>query len=595
MEVTGPMASARKAGTHKGYRWEVAAPWEAAAAAARQLRISPLVAQLLHNRGIDDADAVGSFLDPKLTDLHPPEMLPDIDVAAERLCRAVRQREKVCIYGDYDVDGMTGVAILYRLLAPAGAEVDYYVPHRLDEGYGVNTEAIEKIAADGAKVLVTVDCGVSAVGPVARARELGMDVIVTDHHSPDEVLAECLAVVHPGLPGGAYPNPDLSGAGVAFKLAWQTAKVLCGSERVDEATRSYLLEATSLAALGIIADVVPLLGENRVLAAYGLKGLAAIEHKGIRALLRSARLVGEKLDSVHVGFRLAPRLNAAGRMGHARLAVELLARPEEARCAEIADYLEKQNDERRNVEREIARQATQLVETGDAPAPTDHAIVLASEDWHAGVVGIVCSRLVDRFGRPTVLIALDGDEGQGSARSIDGFHMRDALAACSDHLTGFGGHAMAAGLRLPAGNVGPFAEAFAAYAAEHVNAELLTPVLRIDAEATLASLGSRVVEHLEKLAPFGRGNPKPVVVVRGVEVLNPPQRMGRDGNTVGFIVGAPGAGRKGGRMRCVGFGMGDLADELAGARTIDIAGEPTLNRYMGRASVEMHLRDVRLA
>jgi single-stranded-DNA-specific exonuclease len=562
---------------------------------ARRLKLSPLMAQVLHNRGVDDGDDVRSFLHPKLTDLHPPEDLPDIDAAAERLCRAVRDREKICIYGDYDVDGMTGVAILYRLLAPAGADVDYYVPHRLDEGYGVNAEAIEQIAAEGAKLLVTVDCGVSAPAAVARAAELGMDVIVTDHHEPGEALPDCLAVVHPGLPGGSYPNPELSGAGVAFKLAWQTARRLCGSQRVDDATRAYLLEATSLAALGIIADVVPLLGENRILAAYGLRGLAAVKHKGIRALLTSARLVGEKLNSVHVGFRLAPRLNAAGRMGHARLAVELLARPEAARCAEIADYLEKQNAERQRVEREITRQAAERVKAGDAPAPTDHAIVLAAEGWHAGVVGIVASRLVDRFARPAVLIALEGGEGAGSGRSVDGFHLRDALAACAEHLTGFGGHAMAGGLRLPAENVKPFAEAFAAYAAEHIAPELLTPALRIDAEAALAELDYRLVEHLEKLSPFGRGNPRPVVAVRGVEVLSPPQRMGRDGNTVSFIVGpAGGPSAKGGRLRCVGFGMGRLADELVGVRTIDVAGEPVLNRYMGRVSVEMHLSDVRL-
>ncbi len=593
-----------KAGTHRGLRWELAAPWDGAAAAARRLKVTPLIAQVLHNRGLDDAGEARRFLSPKLTDLHPPELLGGVDAAAERICGALRKGEKVCIYGDYDVDGMTAVAILCRCLALAGADVEYYVPHRIEEGYGVNVEAVEAIAAQGTKLLVTVDCGVAAVEPLRRAGELGMDVIVTDHHAPGESLPAAVAVVHPALGGGKYPNPDLSGAGVAFKLAWQVARRVSGlgagpvaPGRVNEPMRRFLLEATSLAALGVIADVVPLLGENRVLAAYGLKGLAAVDHAGIRALVKSAGLAGAKLDSYDVGFRLAPRLNAAGRMGHARLAVELLARPERARCAEIAHYLEQQNTRRQRVEREILKQAVARIDSGDLPAPADHAIVLAGQGWHGGVVGIVASRLVDRFARPAVLIALDGDDGQGSARSIEGFHMRDALAACADHLRSFGGHSMAGGVRLSAGRVEAFAAAFTRYAAEHLSPELLTATLRVDAEASLPELDAAAVGHLEKLAPFGRGNPHPVVAVRAVRVLSPPQRMGRDGATGGFIVGSDvgpsGAFLPGRRMRCVGFGMGELADELAGVGAIDIAGEPVLNRFRNRVSVEMRLRDVR--
>jgi len=586
------MAPSSEARTHRGYRWQVAPAWAEARAVARRRRTSPLIVQVLRNRGVEGPEAMRQFLEPRLTDLHPPERLGGVTDAAQRIAAAVAGGEKICVYGDYDVDGMTGVAILCRCLAVAGADVDYYVPHRVEEGYGVNVEAVEKIAADGAKLLVTVDCGIGAIEPLARAAELGMDIIVTDHHTPGQGLPDAAAVVHPALPGADYPNGDLSGAGVAFKLAWQIARAVCGRQRVDEPTRSFLLEATSLAALGTIADVVPLLGENRVLASYGLKGLAATEHPGLAALLRSAGLAGERLDAYHVGFLLAPRLNAAGRMGHARLAVELLARPESAPCDEIAAYLEQQNTQRQRVEREIFRQAVERVEAGDLPAPSDHAIVLASRDWHAGVVGIVASRVVDRFARPAVLIALDGEDGQGSARSVEGFHMRDALAACGAHLRGFGGHAMAGGLRLAAGDVPAFARAFADYAAEHLTADLLIPALRIDAEADLAELDFRVVERLEKLAPFGRGNPRPVVAVRGVKVLSPPQRMGRDGGTVSFIAGADGRAGTRTRLRCVGFQMGALAEDLVGVEAVDIAGEPVLNRFRGRVSVEMRLRDV---
>ncbi|HET6426971.1 MAG TPA: single-stranded-DNA-specific exonuclease RecJ [Phycisphaerae bacterium] len=585
-----------RAGRRGGYRWEVAPPWAGAAEAARRARITPLIAQILHNRHVDGPDDIRRFFDPKLTDLHPPELLPGIEAAADRIAKAVRSGDKICIYGDYDVDGMTAVAILFRCLMLHGAEADYYVPHRLEEGYGVNADAMRVIAASGAKLLVTVDCGISAVAELAEAARLGMDVIVTDHHAPPEELPAAVAVVHPALGEGAYPNPNLSGAGVAFKLAWQVAKAICGRQRVDEPMRNFLLEATSLAALGTIADVVPLTGENRVLATYGLQGLAATAHAGIRALLESAGLTGTKLDAQHVGFALGPRLNACGRMGHARLAVELLARADAGRCRRIAEHLERQNNRRREVEREIAAVAIERVERGELPAPADHAVVAAGKDWHAGVVGIVASRVVDRFARPAVIIALDGQMGRGSARSIPGFNMHDALAACADHLESFGGHAMAGGLTVRAEKVEDFARAFAAYAAENLDADLLTPVLRIDAETSLSALSYPVVQRLERLAPFGVGNPRPVVAARGVRILRAPQRMGRAGAAVNFIVAQDAAGvtGRGARMRCVGFGMGHLADELAGVNEVDLAAEPVLNHYNSSTSVELHVKDVRL-
>ncbi len=582
------MVPAEKAWKHDGCRWDVAEPWPRAQEVARRLKTSRLIAQVMHNRGLDDPDRIRAFLTPKLTDLHPPELLGGVTAAAERLSRAVRDGERICIYGDYDVDGMTGLAILYRCLAMFGANVDYYVPHRLEEGYGVNAEAVGAIAADGTKLLVTVDCGITGNGPLGRAGDTDMDVIVTDHHAPGPELPDVLAVVHPALPGSTYPNADLCGAGVAFKLAWQLARVMCGSDRVDEPTRNFLLEATSLAALGTIADVVPLVGENRILAVYGLKALAVTEHVGLRALLESARLTGEKLDAYHVGFRLAPRLNACGRMGHARLAVELLTRAEAPRCREIAAYLAQQNTDRQKIERAITEQAAEMVLTGTSAASSNKAIVLASTEWHGGVIGIVASRLMERFGRPTVLIAVGEDGAQGSGRSIPVFHMRDALAACAEHLTSFGGHAMAGGVRLSADRVESFAAAFRAYASRRLSDEDLQPVLHIDAETTLGELSYGLVEQLERFAPFGRGNPRPTFSLRGVRMLTPPQRLGRGGGTLSVLLSDEQA-----RIRCVGFGMGQLADRLAGIDRLDVAGSPVLNRYNGRVTVELHLRDVR--
>ncbi len=570
-------------------RWLVAEPFGGAEELARELRISPLVAQILHNRGIADAAAAKSFLAPKLTDLIDPSALPGATAAAKRIAAAVRGREKIVIYGDYDVDGITATAILHGCLSMVGADVSYYVPHRLEEGYGVNSEAVAKIIADGAKLLITVDCGISAVEQVAQATAGGLDLIVTDHHTCGDMLPAATAIVHPSLPGAQSPNPHLCGAGVAFKLAWQVSREICGQDRVDEKMREFLLNATCLAALGTIADVVPLTGENRVLATYGLRGLPAAKHPGLAAMIESAGLVGEKLDAYHVGFVLAPRLNACGRMGHAGLAVELLTTAPPQRCVEIASYLVQQNTQRQAVEREVAQQAIDMALSMGMDAPACRAVVLASENWHGGVIGIVASRVVERLGRPAILISFNGDGvGHGSGRSIAGFNIRDAMAACGEHLISFGGHAMAGGLRIHRDKIDAFRTALCDYAAKAIPADGLLPGLRIDAESTLGAINHNVVEHLSRLAPFGQGNPSPLLAFGGCELLGPPRRMGKSGQAVSLFLRQNGVS-----MRAVGFGMGDLADDLAGINRVDIAGEPLVNTFNGSSSVEIRLKDVR--
>ena len=570
------------------YLWRVEPVFDDADGFARQVGTAPLVAQVLANRGITDVEAAKRFLNPKLTDLHDPSELTGATDAAARIVAACRNGERIVLYGDYDVDGMTGVAILYSCLSLAGADVDVYVPHRLDEGYGLHPDALDSLIAAGGKLIVTVDCGISAVEAVAHARAKGVDLIVTDHHVISDALPDATVIVHPAAPPGDYPFRDLAGAGVAFKLAWQVARELCGSDRVDEPMREFLLNATCLAALGTIADVVPLIDENRVIATYGLTGLPHTQHMGLRALIESAGLDGEKLDAFHVGFVLAPRLNAAGRMGHAAEAVELLTGRAGERSREIADYLTQQNTERQKVERAIADQAIEMVESRNLASDDRRGIVLASEDWHGGVIGIVASRLVRRFNRPAVMIAVNGDgKGQGSCRSIDGLHMRDALAACDEHLLSFGGHAMAAGLSIDPANIDAFAEAFVAYANSQLSPDDLTPTLRVDAETTIGLLNYQAVEHLARLAPHGQSNPEPVIALRGCRVIGDPRRMGQRGNTIGMTLGCDNA-----TIRAVGFGMGDLADHLVGINTIDVAGTPKFNTFRGRTNVEFMLKDV---
>jgi single-stranded-DNA-specific exonuclease len=550
--------------------------------------LSGLVARLLGHRGVHTRDQADAFLRPSLAHLHDPQQLGGAEPAAQRIAQAVREGERIAIYGDYDVDGIAASAILHACLKMVGAEAELYVPHRLDEGYGLNHQAVETLVAGGTQLLVTVDCGISAIDEVAGARSAGVDVIVTDHHALGPALPDAHHIVHPALPSADYPNEHLCGAGVALKLAWQVARELCGNHRVDEPMREFLLDATCLAALATIADVVPLLGENRALAYHGLRGLSASKHPGLRALLASAKLTGEALDAFHVGFVLAPRLNACGRMGHAQLAVELLTTAEGDRAAEIAAYLDKQNTQRQRVEREIADQAIARVERQGLDGPDTRMIVLAGDDWHGGVIGIVASRLVDRFHKPAILICPSEDGlGRGSGRSVPQLHMRDAMQAASEHLEGFGGHAMAGGLTIRMDRVEAFAEAINAYATEHLADAPEADELEIEAEADLSELTYRTVEQIRQLGPFGAGNPAPVIAVRNCRLVSPPRRMGRRGNTVGLQIGG-----NGGTIKAVGFRMGDLADRLVGVNTVDIAGEPMLNTYNGRTSVQLKLVDV---
>ncbi|NIA17353.1 MAG: single-stranded-DNA-specific exonuclease RecJ, partial [Planctomycetes bacterium] len=388
---------------------------------AKKLRISPLIAQLLINRGITTPEAGKSFLQPKLSDLVEPEKMPGVGAAVERIAKAVRDREKITIYGDYDVDGITATAILFQLLKMLDANVDYYIPHRLDEGYGLNAEAIEKIAAAGTNVLITVDCGVTAFKSAALAAELKMDLIITDHHQfAAGQLPQAVAIVHAGL-DKSYPWQSPSGAMVAFKLAWAVANSFKVNGKTDPKLREFLINATVLAAMGTIADVVDISGENRIITSFGLRAMADTEMTGLKSLIEMVRLTNEAINSYHVGFCIAPILNAAGRMGHARLAVELLTGTNRLNSIKITQYLKQQNNQRKQYERKIFAQASEMVSGNGMNHPDRRSIVIGSSDWHTGVIGIVASRMVDKYYRPAIMINISEDKAQGSARSIPGF------------------------------------------------------------------------------------------------------------------------------------------------------------------------------
>lgn len=554
----------------------------------------PLYARVLAARGLADASAAEAFLHPALRELHPPSLIPDLDRAAARLVAAAAAGEPIAIYGDYDVDGITATAILYHTLKhlfPA-ATVRTYVPHRLEEGYGLNAEALEQLARSGIKVVVSVDCGVTAVKPAAAARAAGLDLIITDHHNPPHSVADlpdAYAVVHPRRPDSTYPFDHLSGAGVAYKLAWRLATLHARSDRVDQPTRELLVELLALASLGTIADVVPLVGENRVFARHGLGRIKHSSIAGLRALVEASGLAGEDVDAEDVGFKLAPRLNACGRMGHAREAVELLTVAPPERAAEIARELTRQNDHRRKTEQLILEQAVELAEAAGMTTPDRRAIVLAHPDWHAGVVGIVCSRLVERFHRPAILLCRKGDECHGSGRSVDGFSLHAALCSCAHHLAAFGGHDMAAGLRLAADRLDTFIGDFLEIAGRHIAPDRLVGTLTYDAEARHAELTPDMVRRLALLAPFGRGNPSLRVRVNNASVESGPDAFGRNNKHVSWRI------RQDGRLlRLVAWNWADQPDLPRRGQRIDAVITPRLNVWNGMTSVECELHDLRL-
>jgi single-stranded-DNA-specific exonuclease len=560
---------------------------DAIARLASALRTSPVVAQLLLNRGLTDPEAARRFLDAPLAGLHPPQLLPGVNEAVERIAAAVAEKRRIWVYGDYDVDGLTGTAILWRLLKRLGADVGFYVPNRLEEGYGLSREALRTIAEQGPALVVTVDCGIASVGPAAEARKLGLELIVTDHHEPKETLPDAV-LVHPRLPGSAYPFGGLSGAGVAFKLAWALCQKLSGGgERVDPALRDFLVEATSLAALGLVADVVPLHDENRIFVRHGLEQLGKAPPVGLKALLAVANLGGAAVVRADdVAYRLAPRLNAAGRLGCAKLVVELLTTATPQQAADIADFLELQNRTRQDLERRITEEAKAKLERDGYGG--DPALVLADADWHPGVIGIVAGRLADQYARPVLLIAGHGETMPGSGRSVPGFALHEALAACGADLVTHGGHAAAAGFRIRPDRIDSFRRRFCDYAAAHFPEGPPPPVLTLDAEVPLSALTWGLLRDLDKLEPYGAQNARPKFLAGNLELVGDPRRIGAGERHLNFRV------RQGTTaMRVVAWGLGERWEELMRApdRRCSLAFTPRINEWNGNRTIELEAID----
>ncbi len=567
-------------------QWVIRPPDARCGQLTKSLKVSPLLAQVLINRRITDAQAGATFLRPKLTELIAPELLPGVKTAIQRVKQAIKSKEKITIYGDYDVDGITGVAILWQILTLLAADVDYYIPHRIDEGYGLNEEAVESLAKSGSKLLITVDCGITALHSAELAEQLGLELIITDHHQPGQELPKAVAIVHPAI-DKSYANQDSSGSMVAFKLAWAIANEFNAGRKLEPRLRQFMINATSLAAMGTVADVVDLRGENRILTSYGLKALPDCELCGVQALIESAGLTGKGLDSFHIGFRLAPMLNAAGRMGHARLAVELLTTESRIRSMQIAEYLKEQNNQRQQCERKIFKQACEMIVQQGLNHPDRKIIILTNENWHTGVIGIVASRIVDKYHRPTIMFNTTDSIAQGSARSIAGFCVLSAISTGSQHLISFGGHKMAAGITIETEKIGRFAVELQDYAKENLNEEDIIAKVYIDAAAPLSEFRKETVSELQMLEPFGQGNPWPIFATKGVRLASVPRKVGAKGDHLQLAITD-----NTNSVRCIGFGMGKLEKKLLEHEFFNVAYQPQLNTYNNSSNVEFVLADI---
>jgi single-stranded-DNA-specific exonuclease len=559
-------------------RWiisRVPAP-EAVTSLSQALTIPEAVANLLLIRGHAEPEDAKKFLRPRREHLHDGFSMRGLTKAVERLSRACDEGETVLVHGDYDVDGICSTTIMTQTLRELGAKPVPFIPHRLTDGYDLSAAGVRAAIEHHAAVVLTCDCGTSAREPVAELCKAGIDVIVSDHHLPGEALPECLAILNPRQDGCDYPDKDLAAVGVAFKLALALAR---HRGRND----SFIWRMLDLVALATIADVAPLKGENRVLVRYGLRMLAETRNIGLRAMIRAAGLQNKLMTAGRVGYILAPRLNAAGRVGHAMLGVQLLMTKDEHEANSIARKLEELNATRQELDHQTLEEAREMIDLLD-PAET-YGIVLAKEGWHPGVIGIVASRIVEIYGRPAVLIAIDGEIGKGSGRAIHALDLHAALGKCSDLLLRYGGHRAAAGITIERARIDDFILRFNQVARSMLKPEDLTPEIRIDLEIGIDGANEELERLLRHFEPFGVGNPSPVLVARGVRLVAPPKLIGRDGLKLRLTAGR-------GELEAIGWGMAERAPEFDMNTPLDLAFRLERDDYHGESRLQARIADI---
>ncbi len=536
-------------------------------------KVSHLLANIIANKGLKTKEEIEVFLNPTRNDFHDPYLMPDMEKAVNRIIKAIENKEKVIIYGDYDVDGITSITVLKKFLADRGLQADQYIPNRLDEGYGLNKAAIEKIVSEKYDLMITVDCGISGIEEVEYANSLGLETIVTDHHEPSDVLPKALAVVDAKRKDNKYPCNQLAGVGVVFKL------IQAISQKLNLDAKEYL-KFLDIVCVGTISDIVPLVDENRVIAKLGLKLVEVTRNIGLKTLLN--QIGYKKIDSSAISFGIAPRINACGRMGHEIEALDLFLTEDEAEAKKIAQRLNEYNKQRQDIEKRIYTEVLEMAEKGEKEKP---AIVLADENWHHGVIGIVASKITDMYYKPSILICFEEDMGKGSGRSVQGFDLYDALSKCDEHIEKFGGHSMAIGIGVSREEFPKFKEQFLKYA-ENADIKDLVPIIKIDSEITIKDMQTDIVKELDKLEPYGEANKMPVFMYRNLKIdsiraLSEGKHLKltlKDDNLV---------------IDAIGFNMGHLAEEYLLGDKIDVVGSLEINSFNNRETVQINLKDIR--
>ena len=541
---------------------------------SKKHNISKLTAQILLGREIETDEDIQKFLNPKLEDLYDPYEFKDMDLAVNRIIRAIDNNEKITIYGDYDVDGITSSTILVKFLKEQKADVGYYLPNRLTEGYGLNKNAIEQIKEKGTTLIITVDCGISAYDEIEYAKSIGLDVIVTDHHECPETIPNCIAVIDAKRPDNTYPFNSLAGVGVSFKLI----QALCIKLNLP---KEDFLKYLDIVALGTVADIVPLIDENRIIVKYGLEKMRETTNVGLKALITTSDF--KTIDSSTISFGLAPRMNACGRMGKAEKATQMLLTDEYEEALQIAQELQKMNKERQEIEKNIIDETLSIID--EKNLKDNKIIIVGNENWHHGVIGIVASKITEEYYKPSILVCFEGNEGKGSGRSVDGFDLHSALVACDKYLEKYGGHEMAIGLTIKKENFENFKKAMLEYSKDKLPDDLI-PTIRYDADINSNIISKQTIEELKKLEPYGEANPMPIfnyknVRVDSVRTLSNDKHLKLNIKDNHKIFGG------------IAFNLGNMKDSIRMGDKLDVLCRLEINQYNGIESIQLNIKDIK--
>lgn len=567
-------------------RWLIPAPLDEAARKisdelSASFKLPHLVTDLLFRKGLHSPEAVQDFFHPVLEGLFDPFLFPDMEKAVLRILTAIDKGERITIYGDYDVDGTTATAILYLGLKRIGAMIDFYIPHRMIDGYGLSLGSLDALRETGSSLIISVDCGVNALEEINALRSMGMEIIITDHHNPKDELPPAYAIINPKLPGCPYPYEHLAGVGVAYKL------LIAIYKKMGIDTPENTLKYMDLVAVGTIADIVPLTSENRIFASIGLQHLIEKKNLGLNALIQISGMNQKNLDTTDIVFGIAPRINAAGRMGSAALSVELLISTDEERSVEYAEIIERQNSLRQQEDQKTFHEACEIIDKKYKDMAHTSCMIISSDDWHQGVIGIVASKLVEKYYRPVIMISFKDGFGSGSGRSVADFDLFEALKNTEHHLHSFGGHKYAVGLTIYQEYIDRFENDLTRYVSEHLRLEQIQPPLQIDYEIELYDINNNLLDAMERFAPFGPGNNRPVFISRGVSVANYPYNVGRNHLKLKVV-------KDGIYLDLIGYNLGDYLPLLKKNTVLDIAYTLEYNRFGNKTSIQGKLRDLQL-